>query len=94
MVHYVGLSGALHGIIVYGAVKDIKVGWPVSGWLLTIGIIIKVGYENIWGPSDDVKVMINADVAVEAHLYGLIGGLILALPLFYQVFRGFIDDRQ
>jgi rhomboid family GlyGly-CTERM serine protease len=85
MGDYVGLSGALHGIIVYGAVKDIKIGWPISGWLLTIGIIIKVGYENIIGPSDSVKEMIGANVAVEAHMFGLIGGLVLALPMFYQI---------
>jgi rhomboid family GlyGly-CTERM serine protease len=89
LTRYVGLSGALHGIIVYGAIKDIKTSWPTSGWLLTIGIIIKVAHENSYGPSDSVKAMINADVAVEAHLYGLIGGLILALPLMREIYLRF-----
>lgn len=85
MGHYVGLSGALHGIIGYGAVKDIQQGWGRSGWLLLIGIMIKVAYENILGPSADVQEMIGATVAVEAHMFGLIGGLLLALPLFGQI---------
>lgn len=79
---YVGLSGALHGILVYGAVRDIKAGWHNTGWLLLVGIILKVGHENIVGASDSVKAMIDADVAVEAHLFGLLSGLLLTLPLY------------
>lgn len=82
--NYAGLSGALHGVIAYGAVKDIQAGIRF-GWPLLIGIIVKVAYENLVGASDDVSNLIEASVAVDAHLYGLIAGLITALPVFYAI---------
>jgi rhomboid family GlyGly-CTERM serine protease len=81
---YVGLSGALHGVIAYGAIKDIEVKMK-TGWLLLAGIIIKVAYENIAGASDSVKALIDANVAVEAHLFGLASGLLLATPIMLQI---------
>jgi rhomboid family GlyGly-CTERM serine protease len=80
---YVGLSGAIHGLITYGAIMDIKKG-DKTGWLLLIGICAKVAYENIIGASESVKEMIGTNVAVEAHLYGLVTGLVIALPIIYQ----------
>ena len=83
---YVGLSGALHGVIAYGAIKDIHVGMK-TGWLLLAGLIVKVSYENIAGASDSVKALIDANVAVEAHLFGLISGLLLATPVIIQIIK-------
>lgn len=71
---YVGLSGVLHGLFAYGAVADIQKGMK-SGYLLLIGVIAKVGYEQLFGASTDVTEMIGARVATEAHLVGLISGL-------------------
>ncbi|MEW6997072.1 rhombosortase [Colwelliaceae bacterium BS250] len=79
MHRYVGLSGVLHGIFVWGAINDIKKGWN-SGYLLLIGVWGKVFYEQIFGASADVEAMINASVAIDAHLWGAVGGLIY--PLF------------
>ena len=73
---YVGLSGVLHGIFTYGAMKDIQVGMR-SGYLLLTGVIIKVGHEQWFGASEQVTRMIGADVATEAHLVGVITGVIL-----------------
>lgn len=88
MQSYVGLSGALHGVIAWGAIKDIKMGEKTGEWLL-IGLIIKVAFENLVGPSDSVKELIGAEVAVEAHLFGLITGIAIAAPyLFHLLMHG------
>lgn len=78
---YVGLSGMLHGLFAYGAVQDI-VRKLRSGYVLLVGVIIKVGHEQLYGASSDVTAMIGARVATEAHLVGLICGLICALVVF------------
>lgn len=75
---YTGLSGLLHGVIVWGAMKDIKVGMR-SGILLFIGIWGKLAWEQWTGPSADVGALIQSRVAIEAHLIGAIGGLVLGL---------------
>ena len=77
---YTGLSGLLHGVIVWGALKDIQVGMR-SGILLFIGIWAKLAWEQWAGPSAEVGALIQSRVAIEAHLIGAIGGLIIGLGL-------------
>ena len=48
-----------------------------SGWLLLLGLAIKVGYEQFDGSSAQVAALIDAKVAVDAHLFGACGGLII-----------------
>lgn len=43
-IWYVGLFGVLYGIFVWGVCVDIKEKMKL-GWLLFIGLVIKVGYE-------------------------------------------------
>jgi len=88
LLGYVGLSGMLHGLFTYGAIRDISTGLKSGYWLL-LGVIIKVAYEQIFGASNQVTQMIGARVATEAHLVGVITG-ILALglvSLFSRVYR-------
>tara|TARA_R110002126_G_scaffold262148_1_gene405013 strand:+ start:695 stop:1300 length:606 start_codon:yes stop_codon:yes gene_type:complete len=85
---YVGLSGVLHGILFFGALLDIKTG-KTGGLLLTLGILAKVAYEQYQGPDPELGQLINATVAIEAHLYGVIGGAILfGLLLLHKLLRG------
>ena len=37
------------------------------------------------GPSDSVKELIGAEVAVEAHLFGLVTGMVIAGPYLYHL---------
>ena len=74
---YVGLSGVLHGIFVFGAIMDIKQG-DKTGYLLFVGVWLKIAHEQIYGASADVVNLIGANVAVNAHLWGAIGGLIFS----------------
>jgi rhomboid family GlyGly-CTERM serine protease len=78
---YVGLSGVLHGFFVWGALTDIKYK-EKTGYLLLIGVVLKIAHEQVYGASADVELLIGASVATDAHLYGAIGG-VLAFILSY-----------
>lgn len=75
---YAGLSGVLHALLIYGSLIDIlkKVH---SGWIIFIGIWLKVTYEITFGPSSSTAELISANVAVEAHLSGAAVGLLLGI---------------
>ena len=75
MIWYAGMSGALHGLFFWGACKDIARGLK-SGWLLLLGVGIKIGYEQVEGSSESLASLIDASVAVDAHLYGAVSGLV------------------
>jgi rhomboid family GlyGly-CTERM serine protease len=83
---YTGLSALLHGVIIWGAVKDITVGLK-SGYLLFIGVWIKIAFEQFSGPNADIGKLINSTVAIDAHLIGVIGGTLLAIPLVIELFK-------
>lgn len=77
---YVGLSGILHGIFIWGAIEDIKAK-ERTGYLLLLGVILKIAHEQYFGASEDVAELIGANVAINAHLWGVIGGIFAALLL-------------
>jgi len=74
---YVGLSGVLHGIFVFGAVMDIR-HQDKTGYLLFIGVWLKIAHEQFYGASEQISTLINANVAIDAHLWGAVGGLIFS----------------
>lgn len=81
LIGYVGLSGMLHGLFTYGALKDITIGLK-SGYLLLLGVIIKVSYERVYGAGEQVTEMIGARVATEAHLVGVISGMLIFISIY------------
>ncbi len=80
---YVGLSGVLHGIFIFGALMDIR-HKDKTGYLLFIGVWLKIAHEQFYGASEQVSTLIDANVAIDAHLWGAVGGLIFSC--FYLVF--------
>lgn len=74
--HYSGLSGVLHALLVYGAILDVSKSVK-TGWLILIGIGLKVAYEMTFGAANSTAQLIAANVAVEAHLIGAFTGLIM-----------------
>ena len=74
---YVGLSGVLHGIFVFGAIMDIR-HKDKTGYLLFIGVWLKIAHEQFYGASKQVSTLIDANVAIDAHLWGAVGGLIFS----------------
>jgi rhomboid family GlyGly-CTERM serine protease len=84
---YVGLSGILHGVFVWGAVMDIN-HKEKTGYLLFIGVWLKILHEQYYGASSDIAELIAAPVAVDAHLWGAVGGCLFA------VFSVFFTNRK
>ncbi len=77
MQRYVGISGTLHGLFMYWAVKEILAGRRSSVWL-ALGVTAKVLWEQYAGGSSMTSDWIETRVAVEAHLLGVIAGFLLA----------------
>ena len=84
LYQYVGLSGALHGIFVFGALSDIK-HKDKTGYLLFLGVWLKILHEQIYGASSDVANLIEANVAVDAHLWGAVGGLLFFICHYFAI---------
>ncbi|MEO3866432.1 rhombosortase [Rheinheimera fenheensis] len=80
---YVGLSGVLHAMLTLGAIKDVQHA-ERSGYLLLAGLIAKVAYEQWQGPDAELTCLIGADVAIDAHLYGVISGVLVAILLYIK----------
>ncbi len=78
---YVGLSGVLHGILCFGAVLDIRQGFR-SGILILLGVAVKLAFEQYFGPDAELAAKLAAEVAIDAHLFGAICGVLLGLALF------------
>ncbi len=74
---YVGSSGVLHGILAAGTLAHLRRGEP-DGWVLAGILAAKLLYEQRVGP---LPFSGSRDVVVDAHLFGVIGGLAAALAL-------------
>jgi rhomboid family GlyGly-CTERM serine protease len=74
---YVGASGALHGVMTAGTLAHLRRG-DLDGWILAVFIILKLGYEQFSGALPFAG---SPDTVVDAHLYGAVGGVVLALGL-------------
>ncbi|WP_162063167.1 rhombosortase [Vibrio taketomensis] len=74
---YVGLSGTLHGLFAFYALREALQGRK-SSWLLVLGVIVKVLWEHLGGSPISTAEMIEAPLAIEAHLIGVLSGLLFA----------------
>ena len=73
---YVGLSGVLHGLFLYGALREIRF-YPASGYVLTSVLIGKLVWEFFNGALPGSEDMTGGRVLTEAHLLGAIGGILV-----------------
>ncbi len=72
---YVGLSGALHGLLIAGVVR----GWrqaPAESAVLAAIVAAKLSWEQFGGALPGSELAAGGPVVVDAHLYGAVGGLI------------------
>jgi len=74
---YVGASGALHGVMTAGTLAHLR-RRDLDGWILAVFVIAKLSYEQFAGSMPFAGA---ANTVVDAHLYGAVGGLVLALFL-------------
>lgn len=75
---YVGLSGVLHGLFLYGALREIRF-YPASGYVLVTVLIGKLTWEFFNGALPGSQEMTGGRVLTEAHLLGAIGGILVWL---------------
>jgi rhomboid family GlyGly-CTERM serine protease len=73
---YVGLSGVLHGMLVAGAVTELRKGQH-RGYVLLILVAMKLIWEQMTGPLPGSEASAGGTVIVDAHLYGGLCGIIL-----------------
>jgi rhomboid family GlyGly-CTERM serine protease len=76
---YVGSSGALHGVMAAGTYAHLR-RRDLDGWLLCAFLIGKLAYEQLAGALPFYVSSAGA-VIVDAHLYGALGGLAVALTM-------------
>jgi rhomboid family GlyGly-CTERM serine protease len=71
---YVGASGVLHGVLAAGTLAHWRRGHRDAP-ALTLLIVAKIAYEQWVGA---LPLAGSADTIVDAHLYGAVGGALLA----------------
>ncbi|KUI99897.1 membrane protein [Vibrio sp. MEBiC08052] len=84
---YVGLSGTLHGLFASFALSEALQGRK-SSWLLVVGVCGKVIWEQCFGASEATQALIEAPVAIQAHLLGLAGGLLFGFSTRIKAYLG------
>lgn len=85
LMWYAGLSGALYGLFLIGALyatlnRDYFTGVP-----LLILVPVKIIWDNIYGGSQSSAELIGAPVATDAHLYGMIGAILIGATLLFHL---------
>ena len=78
ILYYVGFSGVLHSLFIAGAIVEIR-RYPISGWLFTISLILKLAWEQLYGAIPGSEILTNGQVIVDSHLYGAFSGMIFML---------------
>jgi hypothetical protein len=72
--YYVGFSGVLHGLFLYGALREIRL-YPASGYVLVAVLLANLTSEFFNGALPGSEEMAGGRVLTEAHLLGAIGGI-------------------
>jgi rhomboid family GlyGly-CTERM serine protease len=75
--NYVGASGSLHGVMTAGTLAHLR-RRDLDGWILAVFIVLKLAYEQFAGA---LPFSSSGNTIVDAHLYGAVGGIVLALFL-------------
>ncbi|UZJ46052.1 rhombosortase [Marinimicrobium sp. C6131] len=78
--YYAGLSGALHGLLVAGVILTFKQTPWMSGLALAV-VTYKIVQEQ-WPGYDTSHELLPVPVAVDAHLYGAVIGLVWGVGVF------------
>jgi rhomboid family GlyGly-CTERM serine protease len=83
---YVGLSGSLYALLVYSLAKDTS--YPMIFRVLALGFIgFKIALEQLNGEMSVISKLVSGPVAIDAHLYGAMVGVLLVLVMRLKVFR-------
>jgi len=77
VIWYVGFSGTLHGLIIAGSMADLRY-YPKSAAVLLLLVVGKLVWEQVAGALPGSESVAGGNVVVNAHLYGAIGGAVIA----------------
>ena len=91
MLWYMGLSGVLHGLFMVGAWYERR-RFALSGNILLLLLMGKLVYEQLGGGLASSEALIGAHVAVNAHLFGALAGVIFIVSSTFP-WQRFIRTR-
>lgn len=77
---YVGLSGALHGYLIGGALLSWKQAKKLNALIIGV-VVVKLFIESTWHINESTEKMIGANVVEESHLFGAIAALVFVICL-------------
>lgn len=83
---YVGFSGTLHGLILAGAIADLR-RFPLNAGALLVVVCLKLFWEQKFGAMPGSESVAGGKVVVNSHLYGAITGAVVVLPLLFLQHR-------
>lgn len=89
---YVGLSGVLHSLVVFGSILAILQGRK-EFYLLLGFILLKLVSEQFFGSVSKDFIGIESSVIINAHLYGAVMGIICAAVLRIYKKENKIDQK-
>ncbi|MCG7991932.1 MAG: rhombosortase [Candidatus Thiodiazotropha lotti] len=78
LVWYRGLSGALHGLLIWGLFNRLKIE-PLLSVSLLLAVTGKIAWEQWQGPLPGSESMADGPVVVASHLYGALSGMLVWL---------------
>lgn len=87
IIHYVGMSGALYGLIAACATAELRLGVKISGLLLII-VGVKIFLPQIMGVESEYDDFLGGAVVEESHIIGFMQGIILGLLWPKQLLKG------
>jgi rhomboid family GlyGly-CTERM serine protease len=79
---YVGLSGALHGLLITLIIADYVNNRHLLNILLLLVVMTKLVWEGMMGPIPGSESTAGAPVVVQAHIYGFVGGLLILACIY------------
>lgn len=83
--YYAGLSGVLHGLLAAGLVLTFSQTPRLNALALAV-LAFKIGREQ-WPGYDTAHALLPVPVAVDAHLYGVVTGLVWGLAVLVWRFH-------
>ena len=89
---YVGLSGALYGLLLGGAIAEFR-QQKLIGAIIALYTVGKIVWEQIYGAVESSEKITGGNVIVNAHLYGMVCGGAAAFFLGWVIGRSKAGKR-
>jgi len=82
LMKYYGFSGVLYGLFIVGGTSLILQKDYITGFLLYLFIGGKIIWDSLYGASQSSAELIGVPVAVDAHISGAVGAILISLALY------------